>query len=277
MAGGVTRTHLRLRFARQRRVVDAQAVGFDDANVGRHRVAALDLHNVANDERGRLDRLHVRASYDDRHERHHLGKALHRSLRLVVLHERKHGRHHVDNDEHDGEIQLRRFDKGKRGCGGGAGEEAGCGGAVGAKEESARRGPKKNKTTIQYIFGASSIETVSNEGQHGANPEQRRKTAKELNEELDHGRLTVLRREPILAVGRKSTRMFARRETTGHVCRQLCAQLVDRDFVLVLRIEMSEPGARRTSDARGPQKTIRISRFRRFKRSSLSIFCAAPR
>ena len=91
----------RVRFTRERSLVDLDAVDHEQPPVRRHTIAGLQQHHVAGHEFGRGDLLDACRAPDTRHRREHLLQGCQRRLGPVLLPEAQQGiEQHHDEDDH---------------------------------------------------------------------------------------------------------------------------------------------------------------------------------
>ena len=97
---------LRLRLARQRRVVHFESARFDDANVGRHTVAEFHFDQIADDQLFGRDRDLGPVADHQRELRHQVLETVHDARAFVLLVEGEDARHHHHHRQHNTQIQL---------------------------------------------------------------------------------------------------------------------------------------------------------------------------
>ena len=193
LVGELGRARLRLGLARQRRVVDLEAVRVQHAYVGGHAVAELDLDDVALDEVLGLDGALVAVADDHRLLGHHVLEGLHdaRALRLLEV------------GEHAGE-----------------------------KDDHGERHAQPQVVLGRVVVGGLGY-AVGDKAQDGARPQEHGEAAEQLLAELDPLGRRLGRRQSVGSVALEHLARALLRQTLGLIGAEAREQLVDADLVLV--------------------------------------------
>ena len=97
---------LRLRLARQRRVVHLEAARLDDADVGRDAITEFHFDDVTDTDLFGLHRLLKAFAHHHGVLRHHVLERLHDLVALALLVVGEDARHHHNGRQHDTQVQL---------------------------------------------------------------------------------------------------------------------------------------------------------------------------